>query len=445
MLARLLLLLPIMLSSVSGQTPTYSVAGPNDSPSIVTLRHKLDSGSAAAVKNFWDAVHKSGAPLIEATPGVTGFSLVTFLWHGDNQTRNVVIFDGVAGFDAKDQMFHLDGSDVWYKTYRVRNDARFAYNLSPNDSLQSINDVKGDDAMRKRLAMLKVDPLNPHHCPTTFGAYGSESSYVELPGAPPLIWSQPVAENRRGRVTVISIPSAYLKKDKKLWVYTPVGFRIPTDSRKESDRYPLLVVFDGDRNVEWIPKILDVLIAKGRIPPVVAVMTDESVPADRRVELPCNPQFADFLAKELIPWARRNYDATTQPELTIVAGSSFGGLASVFAGLKYPEVFGSVISQSGSFFWKPDGAQQGEWLTHQLQEAPKLPVRFYVEVGLMESDSMEVGPNRRMRDALSAKGELVGYSEFDGGHSFLNWSGGMVNGLEYLTRPSKSKVDSSSD
>jgi hypothetical protein len=70
----------IMLSGASGQVPTYSVAGPNDSPSIVTLRHKLDSGGAAAVKNFWDAVHKSSAPLIEAAPGANGFSLVTFLW-----------------------------------------------------------------------------------------------------------------------------------------------------------------------------------------------------------------------------------------------------------------------------------------------------------------------------------------------------------------------------
>jgi hypothetical protein len=46
---------------------------------------------------------------------------VTFLWQGNDQTRNVAIFDGVAGFDAKDQMLHLDRSDVWYKTYRVRN------------------------------------------------------------------------------------------------------------------------------------------------------------------------------------------------------------------------------------------------------------------------------------------------------------------------------------
>lgn len=58
---------------------------------------------------------------------------------------------------------------------------------------------------------------------------------------------------------------------------------------------------------------------------------------------------------------------------------------------------------------------------------------------------MEVGPNRRMRDALRAKDELIDYSEYDGGHSFLNWSGGMVSGFEYLTRPSKSKEDLSRD
>src|SRR6202041_4191293 len=116
MLARLVLILPIMLPSASVQVPTYSFAGPNDSPSIVTLRHKLNSGGAAAVKNFWDAVDKSGAPLIEAAPGATRFSLVTFLWHGDSQTRNVVIFDGVAGIDAKDQMPPLDRSDLLFKT-----------------------------------------------------------------------------------------------------------------------------------------------------------------------------------------------------------------------------------------------------------------------------------------------------------------------------------------
>jgi hypothetical protein len=39
-------------------------------------------------------------------------------------------------FDAKDRMTQIDGTDVWYKTYKVRNDARFPYSLSPNAALE---------------------------------------------------------------------------------------------------------------------------------------------------------------------------------------------------------------------------------------------------------------------------------------------------------------------
>jgi enterochelin esterase-like enzyme len=436
----LLLTFPLLLSGASAQTPTYSAAGASDSPSINTLRHELGTGhAAAAVRSFWNSVHKSGAPLIETDAGSSDFSLVTFVWQGNGQTRNVVIFDGVAGFDGKDQMLHLDGSDVWYKTYRVRNDARFAYNISPNDSLQPFDQVKGDEAMRIRLAMLKVDPLNPHRCPTTFGAYGADASYVELPGAPPPVWNLAVEEARKGKVTEAAIHSENLAAEKKLWIYTPAGFT------RDGGRYPLLVLFDGDRNVMWLPRILDVLIAQGRIPPVVAVMTDESVPSERRSELPCNPQFADFLADELVPWARRTYFAAEQPERVIVAGSSFGGLASVFAGVRHPEVFGNAISLSGSFWWKPEGAKEGEWLTSFVSTTAKVRLQFYLEVGLMESYPVQVESNRRMRDALISKGYPVGYSEYDGGHSFLNWSGGMVNGLERFFQPAVAKEAGSHD
>jgi enterochelin esterase family protein len=433
MLARLLLLLGVTVSGGFGQTPTFSVAGPNDSPAVAALRQRLTAGGTNAEKDFWKAIEKRGAPIVEAAPGIDRSSLVTFVWRGDGQTRSVVIFDGVAGFDAKDRMARLNGSDVWYKTYRVRDDARFAYSLSPNDSLQPFDEVKGDDAMRSRLAMLRVDPLNPRRCPTTFAAYGAESSYVELRDAPPLVWDSPARGIHRGKVSVAAIHSDFLKSEKKLWVYTPARFR------RGRDRYPLLVVFDGDRNAMWVPKVLDVLIAQGRIPPMVAVMTDESVPSVRRSELPCSPQFADFLAKELVPWTRRNYNATLEPGRTVAVGSSFGGLASVFAGIEHPEVFGNVISLSGSFWWKPEGDNDGEWLTRLVKTTPKEPLRFYLEVGLMEGYAAQIEPNHRMRDALMAKHYAVGYAEYDGGHSFLNWSGGMANGLEYLTKPSDPK------
>jgi enterochelin esterase-like enzyme len=75
-------------------------------------------------------------------------------------------------------------------------------------------------------------------------------------------------------------------------------------------------------------------------------------------------------------------------------------------------------------------------LTNLVRKSPRLPLRFYLEVGLMESQSMQIDTNRRMRDALSEKGYPVGYFEYDGGHSFLTWSGGMENGLEALMGPS---------
>jgi enterochelin esterase-like enzyme len=429
MLTKLALIVLVFLADASGQMPTYSAGGPNDSASIANLRHQIQSGDTAAVNKFWNHVHKHGTPLVEEIPGEKNFSFLTFLWHGNDETRNVVIFDGIAGFDARDRMLHLDGTNVWYKTYRVRNDARFAYNLSTNDSLQSFDEVKGDQAMRVRLAMLQVDPLNPHRCPTTFGAYGAESSYVELSDAGPLVWNSPMRWVRRGKVEERQLRKPSLTLDKKVWVYTPPGFT------KAGGRYPLLVLFDGDRNVTWIPKLLDTLIGQGKISPMVAVMTDESVPGVRTKELECDVHFEDFLAGELVPWARENYNTTAQSEKTVVAGSSLGGLAAVYAGIEHPEVFGKVISLSGSFWWKPAGSSEAEWLTNLVRRSPRLPLRFYLEVGLMESQSMQIDTNRRMRDALIEKGYPVGYSEYDGGHSFLTWSGGMVNGLEALIGP----------
>lgn len=426
MLSRLSLLSLFAVATVFAQTPTFAPMGPDASPRIAILRKQVGSGKREPVERFWEKVRQSGAPLIEPIPSDQRFSLVTFLWQGNADTHNVVIFDGVAGFDAKDRMDRLDGTDVWFKTYKVRNDARFAYNLSPNDPLTPFDDIKGDDAMRDRLSKFQIDPLNPHHCPTTFGSHDAESSYLELPDAPPLPWNMPPANGVKGKVEVTTVQSGSLKEQKKLWLYTPQGFSM------NADRYPLLVVFDGDRNVMWVPRILDNLIAKKEIPPTVAIMIDDSVPSARRTELPCNISFADFLAKELVPWSQEKYHTTHEAARTVVAGSSFGGLAAVFAGLRHPEVFGNVVSLSGSFWWKPDSEKEGEWLTKQVDSSPKLPLRFYLEVGLMESFPVQIAANRHMRDVLSAKGYAIGYSEYDGGHAFLNWSGGMARALLFL-------------
>jgi len=137
---------------------------------------------------------------------------------------------------------------------------------------------------------------------------------------------------------------------------------------------------------------------------------------------------------------RENFHATSDATRTVVGGASYGGLASAYAALRHPEIFGNVLSQSESFFWAPEGDPDSDWLTRQYVASPKLPMRFFIEVGLMESgpnprnSRSQVVTNRHMRDVLAAKGYTIHYQEFNGGHEYLNWRGSFADGLLFLAK-----------
>ena len=167
------------------------------SPRIAKLRKEIESGNHAALNQFWEEVRKGHAPLIEAIPEDNQSSLVTFIWQGNDATDHVVVIGGVAGTNlSQNKLIHLADTDLWYKTYKVRNDARFVYSLSPNDSLIPIEKIDpiNREAIDKRLSELLPDPLNPLHDPG-----GMPSSYVELPEAPQK-WITPLAGIQRGKV-----------------------------------------------------------------------------------------------------------------------------------------------------------------------------------------------------------------------------------------------------
>jgi hypothetical protein len=165
--------------------------------------------------------------------------------------------------------------------------------------------------------------------------------------------------------------------------------------------------------------------------------------------LSCNSAYADFLAQEIVPWARANYHATDRPEQTIIGGTSLGGLQAACVGLKHSEVFGNVLSQSGDFKWKPDGEKEWEWVNRQFAASPRLPLRFSFEAGLMEGtwwwrdlmlqqpnappansiDPTFLATNRNLRDTLKSKGYSVHYTEFNGNHGLFNWRGTLASHL----------------
>lgn len=71
---------------------------------------------------------------------------------------------------------------------------------------------------------------------------------------------------------------------------------------------------------------------------------------------------------------------------TVVAGQSFGGLSALYAGLHWPERFGCVLSQSGSYWWPHRGGQQEGVLLEKLKagEVSAEGLRIVLEAGIRE-------------------------------------------------------------
>ena len=175
------LLSTVLRAQIAPEYP-FRAADEQASRRIAALRAQVAAGSRTALTDFWAELATRGAPLIEPLATSPRHSLVTFVWRGTAATRRVVIADGVAagagGVDpANSQMIRLADTDLWYRSYEVRNDARFTYKLSENDSMQSFVDPN-------RVSRSVVDPLNPRVYPTGH-------SYLELGGAPAQIGGSP--------------------------------------------------------------------------------------------------------------------------------------------------------------------------------------------------------------------------------------------------------------
>jgi len=416
------------------------------SPRIKALRTALDQGQANAVDTFWKEIKEKGAPLIEPLEGNEKEMLVTFLWQGNANTKNarIIWFPFAVQEPDEYRLIRLGETNVWYKSLPVDKRKRFMYQLAENvPALQKLS----DEAAMFTFEAAQVDPFNPKHwlvnprdpdVPEHLGF-----SAVEMPGAPPEPWATQRKGVPTGKVDKFQFKSALLKNEREVAVYTPAGYS------KDVKPYGLFVLFDekpylDDKTVPT-PTILDNLIAENRIPPMIAVLIDNPPGDTRSRELPCNPTFADFLNFELVPWVRRLFNVTNDPQQTVVGGSSYGGLAAAYAGLRHPETFGNILSQSGAYFWMPprndnpddfDPNAEPNWLATQYIMSPRLPLRFYMDTG---SDDIDFGghygtleQSRHMRDVLLAKGYEVHYQEFQGGHDYLSWRGTLAEGLIML-------------
>jgi enterochelin esterase family protein len=204
--------------------------------------------------------------------------------------------------------------------------------------------------------------------------------------------------------------------------------------------HALCVFLDGEYYLERVGAlaILERAIAGGRLRPMSFVFIPSNDPEARHEDFVCNENYARFVAEEVLAWAR-NQLPSIRAEGNLVCGLSLSGLASAHAALKYPSVFPSALSQSGSFWWS-------DCRFARLASAlPDLESRHWLSVGDEEVAEDVFHPPTRMHqrvsqiagvqsavDALAAKGAHVRHHVYRGGHAFEPWRDELVDALEWL-------------
>jgi len=384
------------------------------SPRITRL---LSLPSSGAVDDFWREITAAGTPLVE--PWDDGQVLVTFLWRGE--ARSTRTWWGV---DV--ELTRIPGTDLWYGSQLLPADLRTIYCLMHDDAAALPTSAAGTgpshvDAYNSTPFCFPGDPADP-------ADHDQWVSVLELPHAPDEPWTAARPGVTAGSVIETALSSAALGGMRQIAVYRPAS--VPTAG------LPVMVVFDGflARTVLRIPTILDNLTAAGRMPPVTALFVS-NFSESREEELSPTPATMDFVLHELMPWAYTTLGAGAEPARNIIAGASRGGLAAAHIALEAPEVFGAVISQSGSFWWPVPAEGKPEWLIRQVGRRPHADLRFYLDVGTRETipgpgnAPSQLAVNRRMRDALRAHGYAVTYAEYTGGHDYINWRRTFANAV----------------
>lgn len=253
-----------------------------------------------------------------------------------------------------------------------------------------------------------------------------------------------------GHIDVIpAFESKFLNNKRPVWVYLP-----PDYAKNLKRRYSVLYMHDGqnvfDGATSFIPgqewradEVAESLINSNLIEPIIIVgianagmdRGDEYLPT--RAKMGAGPAvggradlYGRLLIEELKPFIDRTYRTLPDARHTALAGSSFGGIATLYLGLTHPNVFSKLGVVSPSVWW------DDRVMLKRVDALPKaLPLRIWVDIGRQEGDA--VGDAEALRDALIKKGwklgrDLAYYEEGYAEHNELAWSRRMPALLLFL-------------
>ncbi len=234
-------------------------------------------------------------------------------------------------------------------------------------------------------------------------------------------------------------------------VFTPKNFDI-----NRAQQYPVMLIFDGYANFHHtnVQFSMDKLNEAEKCDDMILVFMEAERPNVakfnvREESLACSDHYADFLAKQLLPYLQNHFNVSRRAEDHYLFGQSLGGVAAVHCAIRYPEHFGNVLSQSGAFWHhklhqqnkaddKKENKHAEELLTYlrQFKNSPEKiaelrKVNFRITVGEFEYknnynpelDEVCLGrANDRLVDQMNQMGIRVQFVKQPGtGHDYAAW------------------------
>jgi enterochelin esterase family protein len=346
----------------------------------------------AAIERF--IARRGGTPIIE------GQTRAVFLVQDqDGETPRIVgdFNDWAASANGQDPNIgtptRIEGTDWSYLDATIYTNARAEYVL--------LFDTE-----------TRPDPHNPR----LVQAFSGVKSEVRMPHWTPQPEIDETGVVPTGAVAEETIMSRSLGAPRRVWFYTPPGYG------SSDEWYPVVYFLDGGSFVERMdaPQVLDRLISRKAIPPVVAVFVE---PSDRKEEYTRNANWRAFITSELVPLVDGRFKTFAAPEKRVILGSSLSAYGAVDLAVEHPSIFGLCAALAPP-------VQARTVITNQTKGLDAVrAVRFFVLAGTY--DSMANGA-RLLRTALDMQTGAVTYLEVPEGHSTETFRGHLDDALSTL-------------
>lgn len=291
---------------------------------------------------------------VKSYPYVEWPNHVYFLYRGD--AKDIGIAGDMIGSRQEEPMNRVPDTDLFWYHAELEPDALVTYRFLKN--------------FEEQLA----DPKNPEKVKD---GRGQDWSIFTMPGWKDGSFSAEAPPEKRGVIESKEIvSSAHKDVSVKIDVYLPPGYK------SGNERYPLLVVLDGEaaRTEGFFTNALDHLRDRS-VRSAITVFVGQVNLGENPPQDPAKyyDLIVSFYVNEVVKYIDEQYRTKSDPSDRAIVGNGFSGTDAFVTVLKHPGLFGAFGSQS--LFMLSSDEQS---LRKMIKTAREQPLQMYLDWGLYD-------------------------------------------------------------